>query len=63
MTALPLMMAQEQKALHIMQPIAYAKHIPPTWLHKLNSNDNQQIRQNQNNNSHTRWIPFTNSGP
>jgi hypothetical protein len=63
MKALPLLKEHGQKELHIIQQIAYANHIPRKWLHKLHSNEEQQIRDNQNNDSHKRWLSFTNFGP
>jgi len=47
----------------IIQQITYANHIPLKWLHKLNSNEEQHITDNQNNNSHKRSITFTYFGP
>jgi hypothetical protein len=53
----------KQMSYRIIQQIAYANHIPLKWFHKLNSNEEQHITDNQNNNSHKRSITFTYFGP
>ena len=56
MKALPLVNEREQKESHIIQQIAYANHIPRKWLHKLNYDEEQETRDNQNNDTHKRWL-------
>jgi hypothetical protein len=63
MKALPLIEGMRTKELHIIQQISYANHIPREWLHKLNSDEQQRIIDNQNNDSHKRWLSFINFGP